>query len=423
MLMSRKSLLCTLCLLVAVPALADTPEGVPTDPLAPNLTFRQLGEDRKSLLEEATGVKLAPPQGWSTVTPQENVTKAPTVQAPAAAGGATVSPRADARATGAFDSFTPAGRVIKQLAFDGVVVAAPLPLGRDLVVATDSALTRVDPVDGSTRWSIKLNGRAAPMVASGNRVYVATDTGSLLCLDGATGNELWRHDDENRSYKAGLALLDGRLFAADLNKNLTAYDAASGRELWSKKASRGFTAAPMVFGNLLLVGYNNTTFEALNPQTGAKVFSGGAGGAIYHSPTGDNGVVYYAGDDGVIKAVRTEKVIPLWQSAPLGPLTSSPIPAGDRVYAVSGEGIVWALNAKTGRPELKSDLGGPVATEPVLTGNTLVVADGNGLVHLLPLNSKGKAAVLQLKTPGEASPIAAFGSLWVPAGNMIVEVQ
>lgn len=414
------TLLCALTL--ATTAWAEgAPVGVPTDPLAPNLTFRQLGEDKKSLLEEATGTNVTAPTN-SLWQPIGETTQAQSFVVDASP---VTSSRADARATGQFGALAaPEGKVVKQLAFDGWIVTSPLPYDEGLIVATENSLTRLNPNEGDVIWSLDLNGRVAPMALSGQRLFLATDAGEVMGIDAVSGKLLWRVQDENLVYRAGVAVADGRVFVGDMTKTLRALDARNGAELWTKKLSRGLTATPLVAEGLLLVGQNDTTFEALDPATGKTVFSGGTSAGIYHSATSKDGVVYFAGDDGVVKATKIDKVIPLWQSTALGSPVSSPLPSGKRVFIATTDGTIYCLDAATGKALTKTHVGAPLATEPVLVNDELLaLADGNGTVHLIWFD-ENRAEKVTLESGGsDASPVAALGSLWVPSGRMLVEIR
>ncbi len=95
-------------------------------------------------------------------------------------------------------------------------------------------------------------------------LYVAT-TNSTMALDAATLKVKWRVDRKPKGpdgwpMNRGAALKDGKLVRGTHDGYLLAYDAADGKLLWErpvldrKKREAGFTMAPLIFEDLILIG-------------------------------------------------------------------------------------------------------------------------------------------------------------------------
>jgi alcohol dehydrogenase (cytochrome c) len=102
-----------------------------------------------------------------------------------------------------------------------------------------------------------------PLVYRG-ALYVAT-TNSTMALDAATLKVKWRVDRKPKGpdgwpMNRGLALKDGKLVRGTHDGYLLAYDAADGKLLWErpvldrKKREAGFTMAPLLYEDLILIG-------------------------------------------------------------------------------------------------------------------------------------------------------------------------
>ncbi|HJZ93827.1 MAG TPA: PQQ-binding-like beta-propeller repeat protein [Gemmataceae bacterium] len=157
-------------------------------------------------------------------------------------------------------------------------------------------------------WSVEIGGGyAGPAVANG-KVYVtdyqATEGGRgnnpnaatkregkerVLCLDAATGKELWKHEYDCPyavSYAAGPrctpTVADGKVYALGTMGDLRVLDADKGTLLWSKDFKKdyksktpmwGFTGHPLVYKNLVicLVG-GESLLVAFDKDTGKEAW-------------------------------------------------------------------------------------------------------------------------------------------------------
>ena len=102
-----------------------------------------------------------------------------------------------------------------------------------------------------------------PLVYKGV-MYVATSN-STMALDATTLKLRWRIDRKPKGQDGwqmnrGLAIKDGKLVRGTHDGYLVAYDAADGKLLWErpildrKKREAGFTMAPLLFEDLILIG-------------------------------------------------------------------------------------------------------------------------------------------------------------------------
>jgi outer membrane protein assembly factor BamB len=151
-------------------------------------------------------------------------------------------------------------------------------------------------------------GYAGPAVANG-RVYVtdyvrdsgdaSNDPGAraesqglerVLCLDAATGKELWKYSyrcNYKISYPAGPratpTVSDGKVYTLGAEGNLLCLDAAKGALLWEKELAKayqvetpvwGFCGHPLVDGNKLfcLVGGKGSVAVAFDKDTGKELW-------------------------------------------------------------------------------------------------------------------------------------------------------
>jgi outer membrane protein assembly factor BamB len=170
---------------------------------------------------------------------------------------------------------------------------------RDLVWREDGIVETLPAVDPATSmlprlWTAKIGaGYAGPAVADG-RVFVADRIADenlerVLCVDAATGNEIWKHPYESRytiSYPLGpraTPTVDGdRVYTLGAMGHLFCFNAAKGDVVWQKYLpddfgtevpNWGMAGAPLVDGEQLIVlagGKPGAMVVSLDKRTGEE---------------------------------------------------------------------------------------------------------------------------------------------------------
>ncbi|HZL87816.1 MAG TPA: PQQ-binding-like beta-propeller repeat protein, partial [Pirellulaceae bacterium] len=169
-------------------------------------------------------------------------------------------------------------------------------------------------------WHVDLPGPGAssPIVV-GNRVYITCYTGyglksnegeqkdlrrHLLCLDRATGKELWKKTFEPKlpehnyqgegsyhGYAASTPTSDGqRLYVFFGKSGVFCFD-LDGNEQWQQSVGEGTNGwgsgtSPVLFGNLLLVNASieSGSLVALDKQSGKEVWRAKGVGSAWNTP-------------------------------------------------------------------------------------------------------------------------------------------
>ena len=133
--------------------------------------------------------------------------------------------------------------------------------------------------------------QSMPLVADGI-LYYSGSYSRLFALNGATGQVKWSFfpqlDDDlvavqtHSPYNRGIALGNGKVFVGTVDGRLIAVDMETGKPAWdtklldSKKLTVGFTGAPLVVGNTVIIGSQGGEWPYRGPifgvdaQTGAK---------------------------------------------------------------------------------------------------------------------------------------------------------
>jgi len=262
--------------------------------------------------------------------------------------------------------------------------------GRD-GVWREAGVVRTIPATGlPVKWRVPVRGGYAGPAVAGGRVYLAdyerpegplandpngrtsvAGRERILCLDAATGELLWKHEEERPyaiSYASGPrctpTVAGGLVHTLGAEGNLLCLDAATGRVVWSKDFKRdygaptpiwGFCGHPLVVDDLLvcLVGGEGSVAVAFDARTGRERWrSLSASESGYCPPTligtgGSRQLLIWDADK--LNALEPAGGRLLW-SQPLKPMYGMSImaprvaeTAAGRVLFASGIGRVAAL--------------------------------------------------------------------------------
>jgi outer membrane protein assembly factor BamB len=277
-----------------------------------------------------------------------------------------------------------AGFAPNTLATDGRRVYALFPTG-DLA-AFD--------LDGKALWSKNLGkpdstyGLAASLATHLDRVIVQFDQGAdekkstsaLYCLDGASGNEIWKTRrqlpsswcspiviyPENNVGKAQIVCA-GRPW-------LIAYDPANGHELWKAELLEAEVAPSPVFA-------------------GDKVF---------------------VANEGAVAAAVTLEGKVLWKAEDGLPDIVSPLATKDFLLTTTTSGMLACYNADNGEKRWEHDLEASVYASPILVGNLVYLLDTKGTMHIF----EALPGFKEIDTPAIHEEVA--GSPALVAGKIII---
>lgn len=282
-------------------------------------------------------------------------------------------------------------------------LGAPAPqsvlalVGGEVALASESGSVLVlDAASGSVRWRAQLDGRIAVGTGyDGEVAAVLTQGNELVAL--AQGKELWRTRLAARSFTVPL-VAGGRIFVLAGDRSLTAFDARNGARIWSQPA-RGTEplvlqqpGVLMAVGNTLLAGIGGR-LAGLNPNNGTTRWE-----APLASPRGVNEIERLVDLVGPAAREQAQVCVRAFQSAvgcvdaqrgtlawtkPANGSTGLGLADGS-LYGVESNGRVMAWKADGGELLWQSDLllhrG---LTAPLAAGRSIAVGDAQGFVHVL----------------------------------------
>ena len=131
--------------------------------------------------------------------------------------------------------------------------------------------------------------QSMPLAADGV-LYYSGSYSRVYALDGATGKLIWSYfpqlDDElvamqtHSPYNRGVALGDNKVFVGTVDGRLIALDMKTGKPVWdtrlvdSKKLTVGFTGAPLVVKDTVIIGSQGGEWTSRGPLFGVDAKTG-----------------------------------------------------------------------------------------------------------------------------------------------------
>jgi outer membrane protein assembly factor BamB len=160
-------------------------------------------------------------------------------------------------------------------------------------------------------WKINVGvGHSSPVLSNG-KIYVFARQGEaevLLCLDQATGKEIWRASKavaynmhpaaqgHGKGPKSTPVVSNGTVCTFGISGVLSCYDARTGKQKWQREFSKqypntsplyGTAMSPLIDGDRLIAhigGHDRGALTAFDLETGAVKWSNDADGPAYASP-------------------------------------------------------------------------------------------------------------------------------------------
>jgi outer membrane protein assembly factor BamB len=264
------------------------------------------------------------------------------------------------------------------LAADGGRIYAGTGFG--LVVALDAK-------SGKKLWekSVGAPVRSSP-TAVGERVFVLTTEGTVSCLSGSDGSELWnfKGNAERASILSNASpAVEGEIVVVPFpSGDIVALRIANGQPLWSDSLARSRTASSLTAmsdaarpaidgGTVFAVGHAGRMI-AVSYKTGERLWSLTVPSIQAPYVVGDT--VFVVDTSGQLMAVTRREGKIQWTAKLPGAATwSGPVLAGNRLWLASSKGQLINVEAQTGKVVGTQDLGQPVYVGPVVAGSRMYV--------------------------------------------------
>lgn len=249
------------------------------------------------------------------------------------------------------------------------------------VFLASSAMTEsfhsYDLASGKREWRVSVGeSETSPLLYRG-RLYAATLSGSLVCLDPAAGAELWRFElPDNRRLKgirsnpaadSGLVV-----FGAD-DGGVYCLDAVSGKLRWRVETGTAVTAPVAVSGGRVFAAGLDGFVRSVELLTGKVAWARDLGCPLRAGPAVRRDIVVLGTSDRRLVGLDPAGGRTLWSRALEGGVSGTPVLSGAAVYAGTLAKKLYAVSADSGAVLWIADTPGRVKSALVIHGGTLLV--------------------------------------------------
>lgn len=288
-----------------------------------------------------------------------------------------------------------------------------------------------EKTSGSSWFSLSLGssaegGYGGGLAVDNGRLYAASGFGNVVALDPQSGNKIWEKQLD-APIRASPTAAGDRVFVVTLDGKFYCLAGADGGELWSarglpQQASLINNASPAVEGATVVVPYPSGDLVALNVTDGSLRWQESLSRTRTTSqitsmsdaarPAIEHGVVFAIGHAGRMVATNIETGERLWQLNV--PSTQQPWVAGGSVFVVDTEGQLLAISKADGKVQWTTKLpGGASWSGPTLAGGTLWLASEQGNLVGVEAMTGRLTVQKELGSAVYVAPIVAQGRMYI----------
>ena len=218
----------------------------------------------------------------------------------------------------------------------------------------------------------------------------------LIALDSRTGKERWKTDRPRGtlSYSTPLVIQsqNGDEVVVNSSAGIEAFNPATGQLLWHFTEANQFPIQVAMFDQGVIYlsrGYRSGPYAAIRPGGRGDISKSHE---IWHVPTGApyisslvhyEGLLYMAGDVGVVTCVDARTGERVWRERLEGVFTASPVAGDGKVYLLSETGETIVL--KAGRqPEVlsRNSIDGRILASPAVSGGRLFIRTDDAVLAI-----------------------------------------
>lgn len=251
---------------------------------------------------------------------------------------------------------------------------------------------------GKKLWEKSLGSplRASP-TAVGDRIFVVTKEGQVMCLSGADGTELWAFTGTSERasilVNASPAVEGDAVIVPYPTGDVVALRVTDGQPIWSESLARTRTASslaamsdaarPAIAGGVVYAVGHAGRMVATGVKSGERIWSLTVASIQPPWVAGDN--VFVVDTGGQLMAVtRSDGKIQWATKLPGNATWSGPVLAGNRLWLTSSKGQLASVEAVSGKVASTQDLGSPIYIAPIVAGGRMYILTDNA--KLIALN-------------------------------------
>jgi outer membrane protein assembly factor BamB len=174
---------------------------------------------------------------------------------------------------------------------------------------------------------------------------------------------------------------------------LTLQKAATPNLAWKFPLSAPVYSSPVIYENVVYFGCLDSSFYALDLESGKLLWSYKTGGQIRSTATIHASRLYFTSGDGKLYCFDLKGKL-IWKFAArfdkqydfADYFQSSPVISSDAIFFGSGDGFIYSVNLADGSLKWEFKTGDVVHSTPAISGNSLYAGSFDGLIYSLSVS-------------------------------------
>ena len=260
------------------------------------------------------------------------------------------------------------------------------------------------------------DGVVATAAIVADRVYVATLGGELLCLDRATGQEIWKYLSAKKvtpktfipGFQSSPAVTAESVFIGDEDGVFHAVGRKAGKKLWTFSTDAEIISSPIIVGRKVIFGSYDASLYCLNVVDGTLEWKFTAEDRINGSPSLAGKYTFVTGCDQNMRVIDIETGQEEHHLAVERFMIASPAVVGDLLYVGTHEGDFLAIDWRTRKiiwtyrdPKRES----PYHSSAAIKDDLIVVGCQDKQVHAINRKTGQRAWVFPTRGQVDSSPV------------------
>ncbi len=246
----------------------------------------------------------------------------------------------------------------------------------------DQTLYALDLRSGDLAWRVSVRGpiQSSPVIEHGH-VFFGSDDGVLYAVRLSNGNVQW-------TWEGGAAirtrpLVTGDLIVVGLESGEVVGINLSGKVVWRFKAKRAVYSSPVGYEGLVFFGSLDWQVYALELARGWKVWEFRTSKPVVSTPAIGDGKVYVGSVDEHLYALDLSNGKERWRFKTEHQITSSPTYVDGAVYFGGIDGNIYSVDAKSGRLRWLFTTDGPIPSSPAVHDGVVYIGSMDHHVYAL----------------------------------------
>ncbi|MDP6421802.1 MAG: PQQ-binding-like beta-propeller repeat protein [SAR202 cluster bacterium] len=177
------------------------------------------------------------------------------------------------------------------------------------------------------------------------------------------------------------------LYIGSQDSRLYALNTSDGSPRWSFVAESGIAGTAAVTETKVLVGTLDGHVYGVHKASGLQAWDYDAGDQIWTGPTASNGLVYFGSSNGEVYALAENTGALVWQVETGDSVFGGPTVYEDTVFVPSYDSYVYALDAATGAIRWRSELWLSSAMKPTIANGLVYVGSWDDHLYALDIET------------------------------------